>query len=148
MSKGGIGIGSASIILVFAVLCLAIFSLISLSVANGDQALVAAETDMVEAYYEADSLAEQVLDLIVKAWPFVDNNYLGVNISTSWQGGGEYATVEFVCAISSRKELTVEVMFTDDGYTVRRWKMQDAVVWTFDPSTPIWQGNSFWVGGS
>ena len=54
MKNGGIGVGSASIVLVFAVLCLTVFSLITLVVAGNDKVLVDAGAKLVTAYYEAD----------------------------------------------------------------------------------------------
>jgi len=43
MGKSGIGVGSASIVLVFAILCLTIFSLITYVVAGNEKALVDAK---------------------------------------------------------------------------------------------------------
>ncbi|WP_125141973.1 hypothetical protein [Clostridium transplantifaecale] len=53
--KNRINIGTASIILIFIILCLAVFSLLSLS--DGKSALVLSErhADSVAAYYQADT---------------------------------------------------------------------------------------------
>ncbi|MCL2548468.1 MAG: hypothetical protein FWE76_04800 [Symbiobacteriaceae bacterium] len=145
MSKGGIGVGTASIVLVFAVLCLTIFSLISLSAATGDMALVDAEVNLVCAYYNADTLAEMVLDSLLQVTPFFAESYHEIAIQVFWYNGGSYAIVEYVCPISERKELSVNVKIGEGYYDILCWKMQDAVVWVFDPSIPIWQGEPFWL---
>ena len=51
MNKSGIGIGSASVVLVFAVLCLTIFALISYTAAINDKALTEVEVRLVKGYY-------------------------------------------------------------------------------------------------
>jgi hypothetical protein len=54
MDKKGMGIGSASLVLIFAVLCLTVFALISLSAAQNDKALADANAALVKAYYETE----------------------------------------------------------------------------------------------
>jgi len=147
MSKGGIGVGSASIVLVFAVLCLTIFSLISLSAATGDKALVDAEAEMVQAYYRADTQAEIILDAILRMAPLIPAQHDGVAIASKWQDDGSYAIIEYACTVTQRKELGVVLKLHRDGSCdIQRWSMQDYVEWTYDPSLPIWQGESFWTG--
>lgn len=57
-----VNIGTASIILIFIILCLSVFSLLSLS--DGKSALTFAErkADSVTAYYEADSAGQTFLN--------------------------------------------------------------------------------------
>ncbi|MCL2163360.1 MAG: hypothetical protein FWH55_02985 [Oscillospiraceae bacterium] len=61
MNRSGLGIGSASVTLIFAVLCLTILALISHVSADNDKALSDAEAKMVIGYYNADVLAERVV---------------------------------------------------------------------------------------
>ena len=51
MSKHKINIGLTSLILIFIILCLATFSLLSLSSARGDQSLAARSARAVTEYY-------------------------------------------------------------------------------------------------
>ena len=146
MSKGGIGIGSASIVLVFAVLCLTIFSLISLTSATGDKALVDAEIDLVQAYYHADTKAELILDSILQTASQIPDNILGVDITVTQAADGKSAEIEFTCPVSPRKELLVWLTIREGKLDIRRWRLQDAVIWEFDPSLPIWTGNPLWLG--
>ena len=55
MSKHKINIGLTSLILIFIILCLATFSLLSLSSARGDQSLAARSARAVTEYYRADA---------------------------------------------------------------------------------------------
>ena len=56
----GMGVGSASIILVFAVLCLTVFSLITFVVAKNNKALVDTQAQLVVGYYTADAQADKI----------------------------------------------------------------------------------------
>ena len=137
MSKGGIGVGSASIVLVFAVLCLTIFSLISLAAATGDKSLVDAEVNLVTSYYEADTLAEMILGEILKART-IPGEILGIHLETKAEAGG--MRVSFICPLSDRKELAVEVILYANRYDIVRWRMQDAMMWEMASTIPVWQG--------
>ena len=61
MNRSGFGIGSASMTLIFAVLCLTVLALISHVSADNDKALSDAEAKMVIGYYDADVLAERIV---------------------------------------------------------------------------------------
>ena len=54
-SRNKVNIGASSLILIFIVLCMATFGLLSLSSAQGDLKLAGRNGEAVQAYYEADS---------------------------------------------------------------------------------------------
>ena len=150
MNKGGgVGIGSASIVLVFAVLCLSVFSLIAHLVAGNDKALVDAEATLVKGYYEADALAERILAEILEtgAIPF---EVRGVDISMNHDTDSGVTMVEFSCPvidsenpqINMEKELNVKIAFYEDSsYEIRSWKMEDTDTWASDEGLNVWLGD-------
>ena len=140
MGKGGIGVGSASIVLVFAVLCLTIFSLITFVVAGNDKALVDAKVHLVSGYYEADALAEQILVDILKA-DAVPETIRGVDIYTEWNDELETDTTYFFCSISNIKALYVNIAIRDDSFDILSWRMWDTDEWEFDDSLNVWSGD-------
>jgi len=141
MNKGGMGVGSASIMLVFAVLCLTVFSLISLSVAQNDKALVDAETQLVVSYYRADELATRVLAEILKKNTAPDSEtILGVDIKSYYDTSREKTVTRFTCPMNDTKELGVEVAIHDGTYDIISWRMHDTGNWDIDTSIPVWQG--------
>jgi len=84
MNSGGIGNGSASIILVFAVLCMTIFALISLSTSTADSQLTDRSMSMVLGYYEADKRAELIIaELLYKGGISEDSVIQGVAVSVT-----------------------------------------------------------------
>jgi len=137
---GGIGIGSASIVLVFAVLCLTVFSLITFMVAGNDKTLVVAEAQLVTGYYEADALAEQVLAEIIGAGT-IPETVLGVDIQTAWDSSAGAEVTFFNCPISDNKELYVSLAISGGKYDIISWRMRDTDEWAFDDIFDLWPGD-------
>ena len=137
---GGVGIGSASIVLVFAVLCLTVFSLITFIVAGNDKALVAAEAQLVIAYYEADTLAEQIIAEIISA-KTIPASVLGIDIETDWDMDADAEVAFFYCPISESKALYVRVDISDETYGILSWKMRDTDEWAYDDTLDLWPGD-------
>jgi len=140
LNKSGVGVGSASIVLVFAVLCLTIFSLITFVVAGNDKALVDAKIELVTGYYEADALAEEILLNILTADP-VPDKILGVDIRKTYDEGLDADVVYFFCEISSIKSLYVSLVIREDSFDILNWRMYDTDEWVFDDSINVWPGN-------
>ena len=139
MGKSGIGVGSASIVLVFAVLCLTIFSLITYVVAGNDKALVDAKVELVTGYYEADAMAERVLSELLGA-EVTPDNVLGVDINTRFDDDLGVETVYFFCRVSDIKALYVNLVIRDDSFDILSWRMYDTDDWVFDDSINVWPG--------
>ena len=58
-SRNKVSIGASSLILIFIVLCMATFGLLSLSSAQGDLKLASRNAEAVTGYYEADNKGQQ-----------------------------------------------------------------------------------------
>jgi len=138
MNRGGIG--SASIILVFVVLCLTIFAVISLVPALTDQTLVNAEVKLVKSYFEADTLAEQILAeiLLVDETPV---NIMGININSFPDEGLLLEIVSFAVPISDTQVLSVVAGIDFDDYHIFVWRMCNISDWEADDSINVWQGD-------
>jgi len=139
-NRGGVGVGSASIVLVFAVLCLTIFSLITLVVASNDRALVEAEVNLVVGYYEADTLAELVLAEL-KQSDEIPDSIRGVDIRTVWHDYLEMETVYFYTRISDFKDLFVHLAFYEDSFTILSWRMSETDEWEYNPGLNVFVGD-------
>ena len=148
MNKGGVGVGSASVVLIFSVLCLTVFSLISFVVARNGESLVESESDFVLGYYEADALAERVLAELLKADPFNPPASInGIDIAQNWDG-----TVSYSCPLSGTKDLYVVIANNGDSFDILSWRMRDTGEWqadtnlhVFDFDAPMWDsGPPMW----
>jgi len=151
MDKGsGIGVGSASIILVFAVLCLSVFSLITFVVSGNTKSLVDAEAELVTNYYDADIRAELILAEILESWDLPDI-ILGVEIDKQWDMERDAEIVQYQCPLGdSSKSLYVRLALYWDSYEILSWRMRDTDEWTTDDGLNVWLGpddeSSAWFG--
>lgn len=138
MSRNGLYVGGASIMLVFAILCLTVFALITLSAANYNSALASVDARMVTNYYEADTLAECIVGELLSG---TDSDYiLGTSVESEWDWDLLAEVSTFSCEISDSKELYVKVAVYEDSYDILNWRMRDTVEWEIDESLPIWTG--------
>lgn len=139
MNRDGIGVGSASIVLIFAVLCLTVFAVISLASAISDSAMVDVEADLIRSYYEADTLAESILAEL-RGTDTLPETVRGVEILSGWDWETDADTVSFVCPISEKKELYVELAGGGGSYDILSWRMRDIGGWENDDSLDLWPG--------
>ena len=141
MNKSGIGIGSASVVLVFVVLCLTVFAIISHTAARNDKALTDVETELVKNYYEADTMAECILAEFLAADTFpVPYSILGVELTMRQDPELAVETAEFSCPVSGDRELYVKVAIYGDSYDILSWRMRSTREWTIDNDQPVWLG--------
>jgi len=140
VNKSGIGVGSASIVLVFAVLCLTIFSLITYVVAGNEKALVDAKAELVTGYYEADAAAELILSEII-AEDITPETVRGIKINSGWDKNLGMETTYFHLPISDIKALYVNFTIRDGSFDILSWRMYDTDEWEIDDSINIWDGN-------
>ena len=100
--------GGSFVIVVFAVLCMTIFALLSLNTALADKRLKDASLKSTEAYYEADCLAEEI---------FADIRLGNVPEDVTVENG----VYSFSCDVSERQRLDVEVTKDAEGWRVIKW---------------------------
>jgi len=140
MNKGGIGVGSASIILVFAVLCLTVFSLITFVVASNDKALVDSEARLVVGFFEADALAENIVADILES-DSIPSSMHGIDIYTEFDifTGSEIAM--FSSPINDYLAILVKLaIHGDSSYDILSWRMYDSSEWEYDAGLNVWVG--------
>jgi len=140
MGKGGTGVGSASIVLIFAVLCLTIFTIITYMVSNNERALIDAKAELITGYYEADALAEQILQDLLEADTTPDRLH-GVDISTKVNEDLGIETTYFYCKITDIKSLYVNLVIRDDSFDILSWRMYAMDEWVFDDTINVWLGD-------
>lgn len=135
-------VGGISLLVAFAVLCLTIFALLSLTTVRADVRLADASAEAVSAYYAADGQAQEILARL-------RNGEVpeGVSLIGTFQTEGEpdpsqwkYAYT-YACPISERQELQVNVTISPDGsYDVSSWQAVSTGEWEIDESLEIWDG--------
>lgn len=128
--------GGASLLVVFAVLCLTIFALLSLTTVQADARLADASVQAVADYYAADLEAQTILARLRAG-----ERPEGVTFS-----GSGLLRAEYTCRISDTQELQVSVILegiADRDYVIERWQAAPSVEWESDESLELWDGMPF-----
>lgn len=123
-------VGGASLLVAFAVLCLTVFALLSLSTVRADIRLADASAQAIQDYYAADCRAQEILARL----------RAGERPDEVAFSDGVYA---YSCPISETQTLEVEVRIEDSGYTVLRWQAVFSGEWESDDSLYVWDGTAF-----
>lgn len=120
-------VGGSSLLVIFAVLCLTVFALLSLSSVQAERRLADAATQSVLDYYEADLQAEKILARLRG----------GEQIAGIEETDGKY---QFEVPISGRQTLAVTLERQGNEWTVLRWQAVTAEE-VLEESLDIWKGS-------
>ena len=109
--KSGISlpaVGISSLIVIFAVLCLTVFALLSISTARSQQRLADSMKAAVTGYYQADNAAEEILAALRR----------GEQPECVTRNGDIYT---YACPISGTQMLAVSVRIEGETYCGSYW---------------------------
>lgn len=121
-------VGASSLLVIFAVLCLTVFSLLSISTVQADRQLSDRAANAITGYYRADSQAELILAQL-------RSGLLPENVQ---EENGVYS---YYCTISDTQALAVEVAVTGSSYQILRWQAISTTDWQADDRLPVWDGS-------
>ncbi|MBD5129900.1 MAG: hypothetical protein HDT43_08255 [Ruminococcaceae bacterium] len=152
----GLGVGYVSVMIIFAVICLTIFAVLSFSAASSSDGFNGRSGDYLKQYYAADSAAKSrlaALDGIAKA--AVESGFFEDEFETaaSEQGVALKRVMNGFSAvwtekISDRQELAVEVEFTSDGNCeITRWQSRTISGEGSESHLGVWDGSDNIFGG-
>ena len=130
------GVGASSILFILVVLSLTLFAVLSFVQARSDAALTNRTAQSVEAYYDADARAQQML----------------AQIDDSLKSGGQPTDVEgvllqsegvYVFSVGSidGHSLNVRVDVSAGACKVVSYRYESAAQWTGESGGTLWQGN-------
>lgn len=148
----GIGVGYVSVMLIFAVICLTVFAVMSFRAASANDGFNVRSGDYLKEYYAADSAAKSrlaELDGIAKSAAesgFFEDEFEvaagaleGVALNRIMNG----FSVNWSVKINERQALLAEASFTNDGnFEITRWQTQ--TISTEDSSDShigVWDGS-------
>ena len=129
-------IGSSSLILIFIVLCLVTFSVLSLGNAKREDALSVRSADSVQEYYRADAQGEAFLQMADQALLKGDKDSLAPYLQSDT---GTYCTD---VSMDAGQALLVELNFDWEKktYKILSWKVYHQEEYEIDQSIPVWSG--------
>ena len=122
-------VGGSSLLVIFVILCLTVFAVLSLSSVRADGRLSEASGSAVRAYYEADCKAEEILAQL----------RAGVVPEGVTAEGNRY---RYECAVSDTHKLAVEVEMTGECYRILRWQTESGGLWQAENELKVWDGNT------
>lgn len=131
--RGGnfsVPVGISSLLTIFAVLCLTVFALLSLSTVRAGGVLGEDAAASVAAWYAADSLAEETLARL-RAGEAPANA-----VKT---GESRWA---YTIPVDDARVLSVEVEIRDSGYRILRRQAVPASQWVPEDGLPVWDGEN------
>jgi hypothetical protein len=137
--RPGFNVGSASIIMVFSVLCLTIFAVLSVVTANSDLNLTRRASSAIQDFYTAEYRAETRALSIKEA---MDN---GADADAAASGEGAIydassGTISYTEAVDHRRELRVTLLLEDGALSINNWILTVNDNWNPDNALPVWPG--------
>ena len=155
----GMGIGTTSILMIFVLLCLVVFAMLSLVNANADQKLSDRLATRTKAYYSACDKAEALLEeldmsleILYRDNPDADSYY--AECLSYLDGAGGVAAPEenmegirfsFSVIINDEQHLSVEVSVPKRPkagghyYEVKAWQTKVRQTWEADTKLPVFE---------
>ncbi|MBE6617004.1 MAG: hypothetical protein E7627_03525 [Ruminococcaceae bacterium] len=122
-------IGASSLIVIFAVVCLTVFAMLSLNTTLAGERLSQKNADSTVEYYKAEAAAQEILAKI-----------RADETPSEVQRAGNVYT--YSCKVSEGKELFVNVTVNSaDDYNINIWQVRWTDDWTPDDSINVWDGN-------
>lgn len=145
--KGSTGLGGASLLLVFTVVCLAAFGALSLSSAQADARLAQRSAEAVTAYYAADSEGEQALMELTQAARAAmktgEESWLEslAQACPQWQAEGEIFSREIPMEGQQVLHIRLRVCYDKDTpVQVECWQVENRGEFIPDDSLELWEG--------
>ncbi len=141
-----INIGSSSMLVVFIILCLITFSVLSVASANNDRKYSEKIANRTTAYYKASNKAEELLsqidDKLKQIYEQYNADYLSQvpDVLTSIDGidTSNFPSVSFSIPINDTQTLSVSLLIQipekegDTFYTITSWQEISTEVWNGD----------------
>lgn len=146
-----IGVGYVSVMLIFAVICLTIFAVLSFTAAVSTDSFNDRSGEFMRQYYAADTSAKETLsDLNDCALEAVDSGFFedvfqeaagsmeGVTVRRV-QGG---FSVSYAVTINERQELAVDIVFDSSGkYKIELWQSREVAEEESGSHLGVWNGS-------
>ena len=140
-----ITIGISSIILIFMILCLAVFSLLSLSDAKSALTFAQKRADTVQIYYEADAEAQKFIRDYRALYAELQQPAAIISELYSTLPVGSQLTTDdetvIVCELPMRSGQVLHLELEVDGSDILSYYVYNNTDYVIDTDLPVWDGN-------
>ena len=134
MRKGTVS-GAVSLVMIFCVLCMAVFSVLTFATAQREERLAKLNEQRAKAYYEADAKAIEVLNAIK------EGREPDADVAYETEDGHRIA--EFEVSAGGDLALSVRVSIDGEKLSILRWQTIYEGDWEIDESFKVWDGVTF-----
>ena len=124
-------VGGGSLLVIFAVLCLVTFALLSLAAVSADLRLAEKSRDYLTAFYEADGEAERMLAAL-RAGETPE----GVTVTETPRG----FLCQYQCALPPAQCLAVEAEVMGEQVKILRWQVVSTEPFQPESTITVWDG--------
>lgn len=143
-------IGSPSLILIFIVMCLVTFGMLSLSTAKSERNLAERNASAVTEYYRADGEGEAFYQMVLKKGeeireksqdPQEQRQLLSREFGDAYEP--DKGTVTAMIPMERSQALNIELVFPPEGkedIRISKWKVIQTEDYEIDHSMPVWTG--------
>lgn len=143
-----LGVGYTSIMIIFALVCLVIFAVLSLKAASSDMALNERSGEYLKEYYKADDIAKQNLcELDELSYKARESGFFAETFQELADGKPvlirivrDGCSADYSVPINERQELSVSITFkASGGYEINRWQCR-TLSSANDDHLHVWDG--------
>ena len=138
MRRGGTVTGAVSLVMIFVVLCMTVFAVLTLSTAVGESRLAQATAAHVQDYYEADARATAIAAQVAAALTAPEIDGIPVEYVPSEQG----THAVFSVPAGENQALDVELLLQTPSYAILKWELVYSGDWQADQSIAVWDGGA------
>lgn len=131
MRKSGGVSGAVSLVMIFCVLCLAVFSVLTLATADREARLSEIMARNAEEYYQADYNATVIAAALSRGGP------LPAGVDVAWDGD----TASFRLPMGDSLGLDVAISIRGGSYEILRWQTVYTGSWEPNGYLELWDGN-------
>lgn len=129
MKRGGTMTGAVSLVMIFCVLCMAVFAVLTLSTAVREKSLADLTAQRAAEYYEADYQATQIAQALIAGED--------VDADVSYELTGEGAVASYVVPAGGELLLEVRLLVSGEDSQVLTWRTIYAGDWAPDTSMEL-----------
>ena len=137
----GVHVGSASLILIFAVLCLTVFSTLAYVTASQEKELAEKSAQAMWQYYNADWQCEEMYDAIfmeLQKGTSVETLAQIMNVQVKKEEGNY--KIYYAVSIDENQQLQVVLSATEGKLLTEKWCATNTQSQTYEETLQVWDG--------
>lgn len=135
--RKSLGVGSVSLILIFCVLCLTIFALLTLSSARSENELAKKLASSTQSYYDADFLATETYKELKDSVSRGEKPALVSGLEINYIDSDEETGFYFLVPIDEKRSLAVHAAYSDDEFETLQWLVTGNGNWLPDETLDV-----------